>query len=767
MDSASRYFAVLAAVSLELGASAQLLSLFGALRPAPFLVTQALFAAGAFLWLRRRKSSPGNSPTPPEAWTWPAWCCLAVLAGTLILSGARYAPVPSHIGDERHYHASRCLYWIQNQSVFPYETHNDRQTVLGYQAELFFLAPVLLTRNETAGRMVFWLGFPAAAIAVFLLARSLGSRRELALAAAALYAATPQALIASNYLKPEHWLTAYCCGAVFWMVRGRATGWLMAGVFTALALHTKTFALALAPPAVLIALLGPERLKSLSRYGAGLLAGALLSGALSLAAFNLKLHGSAFGPPAMAEVHTVKPEPQVQWTQGLRAVFALIDPPLMPWPAMREAIERGGSVLLSVLHATPMLPGESEQHGWPGIYRFRVTSPPSRYSLAGTLALAVLVAGLFLWKRPGFRPASLCWLLGTVLFAAIVLSVRWMQDSGVPVRFLLTPVALLLAAGAGFSAGRRSRRRLAGTLVFAVLTSAYWPVRAFSGDLVHKWRSTMPDLVRDAPFSEVLSVLPKGARILFFGHQNALDYPLFLSRRGYPNRVFSGGKDEFTPQRLSGLIARHRPGFVLFQNSSELSFHWAPSRRVDSAIDWLRAQPDWFEVPLLDSDQRLFRARSASILDPDAKSQSTSAPPILTINSDLRTTVSPGSYFGVPWPAELVSPVPIVWIGSGEPQGISASFHSSQPVDARLLVIAEPGPSRRNPSRTLILRFNGRSEIHRSVLTSAGEASFFIQLQPGRNRFWLSVEESQDVFSQPNGDGRNLMARILSMRLTR
>ncbi|MBI5281668.1 MAG: glycosyltransferase family 39 protein [Candidatus Solibacter usitatus] len=768
MDSASRYFAVLAAVSLELGTSVQLLSLFGALRPAPFLIIQVLFAMGAVLWLRRCKAGPAAASSPSEPWTWPAWGCLAVLAGALVLSAARYAPVPSYVGDERHYHASRCLYWIQNQSVFPYETHNDRQTVLGYQAELFFLSPVLLSRNETAGRMIFWLGFPAAAVALFLLARALGATRETSLAAAALYAATPQALLTSNFIKPEHWLTAYTCGAAFWVVRGRAGGWLWAGVFTALAFHTKAYALALAPAAVLIALLGAQRLKSLARYAAGLLAGALLSGALSLAAFNLRLHGSAFGPPELTKVVTVEFQPGVQWTQGLRAVLSLMDPPLMPWPPLRGAAERGGEALLSALHATPVLPGESEQQAWPGIFRFRVTSPPSRYSLAGTLALAVLAAGLFLWRRPGLRRASLCCLLGAVLLAAIVLGMRWMQDSDVPVRFLLTPVALLLASGAGFIAAPLVRRRgFAAALVCAVLLSAYWPVRAFSRSLVHNWRIPMSDLVRDDPFSEVLSVVPPGARILFFGHQNAFDYPLFLSRRGYPNHVFPGGKEEVTPQRLAELFARHRPGFVLFQNGGELAFHWAPSRRLDAAIAWLLSRPDWIEVPLLHPYQRLFRARSTSILNPVSQPENSGEQPILSIDPDLRATVSLGSYLGVPWPAELASPTPMVWIGSGEGLGITVALHAGQALTVRLLVKMEAGPSRRDPKRTLRLRHNGLPAPLRAVVSGTGEAVYQLALQPGRNRLWLSVEETRDVFWQPNGDPRNLMARILSMRLSK
>ena len=38
-------------------------------------------------------------------------------------------------------------YWIQNQSVFPFATHNERQNIVPFGSELFFLWPVLLTKS--------------------------------------------------------------------------------------------------------------------------------------------------------------------------------------------------------------------------------------------------------------------------------------------------------------------------------------------------------------------------------------------------------------------------------------------------------------------------------------------------------------------------------------------------------------------------------------------------------------------------------------------
>jgi len=58
--------------------------------------------------------------------------------GLVAVSGAIQWFTPLFEGDEKMYHASRVLYWLQHQTVFPYITHNDRQNVFTFGSELFF-----------------------------------------------------------------------------------------------------------------------------------------------------------------------------------------------------------------------------------------------------------------------------------------------------------------------------------------------------------------------------------------------------------------------------------------------------------------------------------------------------------------------------------------------------------------------------------------------------------------------------------------------------
>src|ERR1017187_9875133 len=85
---------------------------------------------------------------PLSAW---GLAMLTVALATLALSAVTQIATPIHSGDEMMYHASRVLYWIQHQTVFPFVTHNDRQTLLPFGSELLFLWRCYSRRRRSRG----------------------------------------------------------------------------------------------------------------------------------------------------------------------------------------------------------------------------------------------------------------------------------------------------------------------------------------------------------------------------------------------------------------------------------------------------------------------------------------------------------------------------------------------------------------------------------------------------------------------------------------
>ncbi|HEY0905791.1 MAG TPA: hypothetical protein VGE17_01205, partial [Methylophilus sp.] len=192
-SSADSFWIFIASTMLQVGAIASLTSLVHALNPAAWMLVQLLFCI-ATLRLTREMGWPTlrgflgiwsaqRTRLAAFARGLSQWGVITLMAicGVLWMSLVGQAVAPLQNFDDRMYHASRVIYWIQNQSVFPFDTHNIRQTMIPFGSELFFLWPVLFTKTEAMGRIVFWLAFPLAAIGQYYLLRALKLSQTVAL----------------------------------------------------------------------------------------------------------------------------------------------------------------------------------------------------------------------------------------------------------------------------------------------------------------------------------------------------------------------------------------------------------------------------------------------------------------------------------------------------------------------------------------------------------------------------------------------------------
>jgi hypothetical protein len=171
-DGWEAYWIFVAFISLQLGTLATLSSLLGRLEPAVWLCLQGMGTLGVFVrwpWRTDRGFSL-KSLVQALAVGWRIRPGRECLTGLLMLSllvwvgwmGYLMYITPLYNYDDRNYHASRVLYWIQNKSIFHFTTSNVRQTAFPLGSEMYFLWGVLLTRDERFGRMVAWTGFPLA-----------------------------------------------------------------------------------------------------------------------------------------------------------------------------------------------------------------------------------------------------------------------------------------------------------------------------------------------------------------------------------------------------------------------------------------------------------------------------------------------------------------------------------------------------------------------------------------------------------------------------
>ncbi len=637
-DKGERFWIFLAAAAMCLGSVATLASLAGVLAPAGWLLVQALLSLALHLALRSWKrigggSAPASgqalSPGPgrlPDAST-PAlprhgWLfCLILL---IALSAALQIMTPVSGFDDRMYHASRVAYWMQNGSVLPFETHNDRQTVFSFGSELFFLWPLLFTKLEWLGRLVFWLAFPCAAMGLRRVILEAGGSGGLAWAGAALFLGTPLVFEQAVGLSPEIWLSLFVLGVAFWVLRARKNPadaprcLFLAALWAAMAAGVKFTVL----PAFLF-LAGVPILLRLKRkrialvaLAGGALAGVLTSGLAVTLACNVIHFSHPLGPRGLRRVV----QSDLGWRQiyvhSVRFPFLLAELPAIPFSGVRHWLERKGNKVAALLGADALLPLE-ENPGWPGRFAFNVRPLGQRFSLGGLLWLPVLGGALWVVLREARRsgpapPSSLCLLLlmEILTLASVLYLVRWQSASGLPERFLVGPFALMVVVGALFSARFSFRRRLVPALVSIGLLVVVAATLAHGARAIGRLAATPADGRTDEPFTTALRRIAPGARILLVASQDARDYGLFLPRAGFVNRVFPWGKRPFDGKRMRSLIRDKDITHILVQNDRAVSFQWNPPQETVTLCAWLAVQADLQEIPLDEPGTRLFARKS-------------------------------------------------------------------------------------------------------------------------------------------------------------
>jgi hypothetical protein len=627
-SAAERFWIAVAAAALQLGTLGTLLSFLGQLTPTGWLIAHGGLTVFACLVFHRRfYPSPAPLALRPHPATsrWSQWFGV-MIAGLLVLvlalSAAAQALTPILGFDERMYHASRVLYWIENRSLLSYVTHNDRQVVFPFGSELFFAWPVLFTRAEVVGRMVFWLGLPLSALGVFTLIRELRLSRTTAAAWTLLFVLTPTVFYHSARLKPALWVAAFVLGTGFWLVRAyqapsaRARALGFAGLFGALSVNAHTTSLALVPPLLLAALLlgrgGWPRLRVALSPLAGLAVGVLCSGLIVTLAGNLRSSGHPFGSKALRAVHHPDFSPRQIYTHAVRVPFFLLELPQVPGRELRQPLEWWGNRLIDRLDADRPLPLEGPGD-WPGHYSFEVNRHATRYSLLGLLwcpMLAAAAAGVGITAaRRGLRyrpaPGAALVLLLLPYWAAVVFLVRWLKNG--PERFWIPPFALAVPVLAWVLARARWEGRVSRGLTCLVAGWAVWcSLHDRIEELTIRLRQPLVPARPEGLFPEVMPHVPAGACVLLVGHQDAWDYDLFVPEQGYPNQVVSWGKVPFDPARMRQMIDDHRVTHILIQDDVAVGFQWHPWIATAPMVSWLSAQPGMREIPLQTPHQRLF-----------------------------------------------------------------------------------------------------------------------------------------------------------------
>jgi len=802
-----RFWVAIAATSLQLGLISTATSLFHQLTPAWWLIAQFVIL-GIVLYYRRLAGTSPSGHKAADSWSTylhgirsrlstlsrTQLILLLTVLGFISLSGLLQILTPTFDGDDKMYHASRVLYWLHGQSVFPFITHNIRQNVFPFGSELYFLWPVLFTKLELAGRLVFWFAYPLTAIGIYFLLQEFDFGRAASLIGSLTVLATPIVADQSTGLKSEQWLTLFVLGSGYWAVRACKQGLrprkdiFFLAVFAILAVNSKVIALAFLPfifvfPWIIRSeLTSAQRAKALAQ---GLTVAFLCSGLAVTFLFNLITYGNVLGPKGMRAAHSSDLSVNQVYTHAVRFPMLLLEPPFMPSRQLRQQLGAWGNDLIHALGADKPLPLEEGQD-WPGRFTYTVPATAHKFSLGGIVWLFSIPWVFFLlarnvvstYPRIVLTPETSLVCIELPLLAGILFSVRWMANSGVPDRFLVAPYALGIVTCGILFAGIASRHRffrfvVLGLVVLLASGEFYWLCKTAWG----RMNSPVQYEQISAPFSEAMGCIPDGSHILFVGSQASPDYPLFAAGRGYTTCVTPWGEHKFDAARMRTIIDSNAITHILVENEHAVTFHWDPPISTTEMVAWLAHQPDIGKIPLFTEAMRLFTTPRADRLDEDAIDprfeivRIPSNAPVLLIGPSLQGVVAIDPHsLKTPWGVEKRrgDTNGFLWIGSGEAEGIQWLIWSRERRGITLSVDAIPGPSRPDSPLTIQLSSSLPGKSPTTAIrefSSPASLTFNLQLSPGRNMFRLFALDKATIAALPNGDTRHLLIGLKGIRI--
>ena len=786
-----KFWIFIASAALQLGTLATVLSLFRVLNVSAWLLLQLvfLFFSGYFCKYKQipfsfSTASVGQLDLQNSSLTVKSLFMLVVCV--VLLSGIIRFLTPICDFDAKMYHASRVMYWLQNESIFPFVTHNDRQIVFPFGGELTFLWPMLFLKNDILAKMVFWLGYPLSACGLYALLREVNNKTVICLVGVLVFLTTPIILNSSIWLKPVMWLTFYALGAVFWVVRScknreKTSKYIfLSALFIALSVNVKTTAIVLLPPLVIVTFLmrsQGSKTRNLFHLVKGFFYGLVLSGLAVTLWFNCSNFGHPLAPKSMQKVHCADTSLLQLYTHAVRFPIILTELPYVPSSKLRSRMESFGARIISFLGAGKPL--KMEERDWPGTFKYKVTKYARRYSLAGLFWLpfmCIVACQIYIKRRscsPVNDPLFVLLLFQFFFMAGVIFTLRWTCDSLTPCRFLVVPYALFIPIIATVVGSKIKRNYIKWVVVLLIVFTVSVPLATKIQHL--QFALACPSTKRECskPFTEALNFLPDRARILFVGSHDSFDYLLFAGRKEGFHYVISWGKEQFSKARMQTIIQENEITHILITNDQLVKFGWGGAElKTTEMVQWLSEQDSLLEVPLFAGRIRLFEVlKYGCSSDVGCHLQTFKSPvalPVVVIGKHIRNHVGVDPFLlQIPWPVEKIgsSVDGFLWLGCEQGEGVIFVLWSDKQRDVVLRLNLTAGPSREDSIRTVqVERMQNGEDDHpypiQIIFDGYVISNSTVDLLPGRNLICVKALDEKTLLKLPNGDTRQLIVGL-------
>ncbi len=347
--------------------------------------------------------------------------------------------------DDHMYRGSTPLHWLQNKSILPFETINERKSVFIFTSGVVFMWPLLFGAHEIVALTFFWLSFPATILLLYysFFKNKIGQKLSyffiLSLICSPLIF-----YYFTNSLMQELWLAPVLLSYVVCLqkllIQKKITKNLIIicaislAILVSIKINTIIYALLILP---LIFKKGFKIFPFLFNFAKIFLITVMLGGYLFVAVKNLYSLGSPMGSPYFVKTHGVVLSAQQIYTHLVRIPFVFFDPPLFGVESAQGFSSAVNSLAIEV-GATKILEGEDVEV-WISKFEYRNNWPNTRFGLLGILVFCLSIYVIY-------KQTNTLLSVFFVLIVAQLIFIRWAEGSGLPYRQLISvfPSLLLL-----------------------------------------------------------------------------------------------------------------------------------------------------------------------------------------------------------------------------------------------------------------------------------------------------------------------------------
>ncbi len=358
------------------------------------------------------------------------WVCLAGCGSLALLALVTAAVAPPVTVDVLNYHAPRQLMWLQQGSMSPFISVNDRQIMMPPLAEVIGLQFLALTGGDYLANLPQWFAYVLLPVALASIACDLGLPRWAAWLAAWLAACLPMAYLdaanGKNDLQAALWVALLFREVVQARSLGAAcSGWtaVRVGVCAGLAVLTKSTVLVMGLPLVLMGVWVWIKTERRSGWRAVGVAGAVgLLVAMPFYARNFAWYGTPLG------IHRVEDgggQANAAFSPGLLASNIMRNAThhmAMPSESWNRTLE---GAVMRAHERIGVSANDPRSTGWGGV--FGVGYSPAEETLAGAPwhFFLIVCSAIWVWTRREGRPWR--WLAWMTLALAVgyCVVVKW------------------------------------------------------------------------------------------------------------------------------------------------------------------------------------------------------------------------------------------------------------------------------------------------------------------------------------------------------